>query len=218
MNPSKTFSASLTVTLAALVCALTACIFFSPKTLPVVAMDQLRDGDIIFHTSNSRQSKAIQLATHSKYSHMGILFHDPNSWSVYEAVGPVKNTPLQNWVARGSGQHYVVKRLKNSTSLTPQTIAALKNIGDKFRDKPYDRYFEWSDDRLYCSELVWKMYKQSLGVEIGELQKLRDFDLTSPTVTSMLAERYGTAIPLNEQVITPSAMFDSLELITVCSH
>ena len=32
-----------------------------------------RDGDIIFHTSKSRQSKAIQLSTHSTLSHMGLI-------------------------------------------------------------------------------------------------------------------------------------------------
>jgi hypothetical protein len=32
-----------------------------------------RNGDIIFHTSRSAQSVAIQLATQSRYSHMGIV-------------------------------------------------------------------------------------------------------------------------------------------------
>jgi hypothetical protein len=35
---------------------------------------QLRDGDIIFQTSRSEQSTAIQKATRSQYSHMGIAF------------------------------------------------------------------------------------------------------------------------------------------------
>jgi hypothetical protein len=34
---------------------------------------QFRNGDIIFHTSTSDQSKAIQLATNSRYSHCGII-------------------------------------------------------------------------------------------------------------------------------------------------
>jgi hypothetical protein len=33
---------------------------------------QPRAGDILFQTSKSAQSKAVQLATKSKYSHMGI--------------------------------------------------------------------------------------------------------------------------------------------------
>jgi hypothetical protein len=36
--------------------------------------EEFRDGDIIFQTSRSEESIAIQKATHSQYSHMGIVF------------------------------------------------------------------------------------------------------------------------------------------------
>ena len=35
---------------------------------------QPRDGDRIFHTSPSAQSRAMQLATHSPWSHCGIVY------------------------------------------------------------------------------------------------------------------------------------------------
>src|SRR5437016_1986874 len=38
--------------------------------------NEIRTGDIIFQTSLSSQSKAIQLATHSEYSHCGIIFKE----------------------------------------------------------------------------------------------------------------------------------------------
>lgn len=41
---------------------------------------QLRDGDLIFHTSQSAQSQAIQLATHSPYSHCGIVYKNAGQW------------------------------------------------------------------------------------------------------------------------------------------
>jgi Permuted papain-like amidase enzyme, YaeF/YiiX, C92 family len=68
---------------------------------------------------------------------------------------------------------------------------------------------------MYCSELVWKIYERVLGVRIGELQELREFDLTDPTVRTKLRERYGTQLPLDEPVISPAAMFESplLELV-----
>ena len=62
---------------------------------------QLRDGDLIFHTSLSAQSRAIQLATHSPYSHCGIVYKAGKNWQVFEAVQPVKLTPRVDWVARG---------------------------------------------------------------------------------------------------------------------
>jgi hypothetical protein len=70
---------------------------------------ELQNGDIIFQTSKSGQSKAIQLATGSKYSHMGIVYKQGNDFFVYEAVQPVKLTPLKDWIKRGENGHYVVK-------------------------------------------------------------------------------------------------------------
>ena len=131
-----------------------------------------QNGDIIFHTSTSGQSKAIQIATGSKYSHMGIIYKQGDDFFVYEAVQLVKLTPLNDWINRGENGHYVVKRIKNSEKLlTPETVAKMKQIGETYAGKECDLYFEWSDSRIYCSELVWKIYKEAIGVEIGELKK-----------------------------------------------
>ncbi|EAB8791710.1 hypothetical protein YG57_26890, partial [Salmonella enterica subsp. enterica] len=73
----------------------------------------------------------------------------------------------------------------------------------------------WDDERIYCSELVWKIYKNALNTEVGQLQTLREFDLSSPEVQAKMKERYGKAVPLNETVISPVAVFDSPLLTTV---
>jgi hypothetical protein len=88
-------------------------------------------------------------------------------------------------------------------------------MGERFKGKDYDIYFEWSDDKIYCSELVWKIYKEALGIEIGALQELREFDLSDNIVKSKMRERYGDKIPFDEKVISPGAMFDSEKLVTV---
>lgn len=67
--------------------------------------DEIKNGDLIFQTSLSRQSKAIQLATKSKYSHCGIVFYDNGQFYVFEAIQPVKSTPLDKWIARGKDGH-----------------------------------------------------------------------------------------------------------------
>jgi len=178
--------------------------------------DNFRNGDIIFQTSTSAQSKAIQLATNSKYSHMGIIYESENGFFVYEAVQPVKLTRLDDWIERGENAHYVVKRLKNYEELlTNDNLKLMKNAGEKFRGKDYDIYFAWSDESIYCSELVWKIYKEALGIEVGALQELREFDLTSDVVKSKMRERYADNIPLREKVISPAAMFNSDLLYTV---
>jgi len=172
-----------------------------------------RDGDIIFHTSRSSQSAAIQRATHSPYSHVGIVFIRDGKPYVFEAIATVRYTPLATWIARGDGGRYVVRRLKQAP--TPAQVAKLRKVAQSFEGKPYDLYFEWSNTRIYCSELVWKMYDQALGVKLGELQRLREFDLTDAAVKSKMRERYGTHVPLDEPVISPGAQFASPLLETV---
>lgn len=180
---------------------------------------EFQNGDIIFHTSKSSQSKAIQLATKSKYSHMGIIYETDGQFYVYEAVQPVKLTKLNDWIKRGENSHYVVKRLRDSDRLlTNESLKKMKVLGEKFKGKNYDIYFEWSDDKIYCSELVWKIYKEALDIEIGNLQELRDFDLTNDMVKNKMKERYGDKIPYDEKVISPGTMFESDKLLTVSEN
>jgi hypothetical protein len=179
----------------------------------------LREGDLIFHTSLSAQSQAIQLATRSPYSHCGLLYKVSGEWQVFEAVQPVKLTPLNRWVARGQGQHFVVKRLRDAaTALTPAALAQLRAAGQPMLGRGYDLAFNWSDQQIYCSELIWKVYDRGLHRQLGQLQHLRDFDLSNPVVQAKLRERYGRRLPLDEPVISPVSIFNSPELITVVSR
>lgn len=180
---------------------------------------QFKNGDIIFQTSLSGQSRAIQEATKSKYSHCGIIYWEGNKCLVFEAVQPIKFTPIARWIARGQGKKYVVKRLKNANEvLTPEVLRSMQQMGNQFKGKNYDGTFEWSDDKIYCSELVWKIYQRATGLEIGKLQKLRDFDLSPASVRKKMFERYGSNFPLDETVISPAAVFDSELLTTVLSN
>ncbi len=180
----------------------------------------LRSGDIIFQSSTSGQSAAVQLATHSKYSHCGMIWIDKKDEAekvmVIEAVQPVKITPLKEWVKMGDDDTYAVRRLKKADSvLTAPVLKKMKTLADSYMGKDYDLYFEWSDDKIYCSELVWKIYKSATGLEIGKLQKLKEFDLTHPLVKKKLKERYGKNIPMEETVISPGSMFNSDLLISI---
>jgi hypothetical protein len=176
----------------------------------------LKDGDIIFQTSQSAQCTAVRLATHSIYSHCGMIYNENGKLMVYEAIGPVKLTPFKDWIKHGKDGKYVVKRLKNAESiLSPAILAKMKRSGERFKNKDYDIYFGWNDDLIYCSELVWKIYKEGANIEVGKLKQLKNFDLSSKPVKEKLKERYGDNIPLEETVVAPSDIFESELLETV---
>ncbi|MDU3770017.1 MAG: YiiX family permuted papain-like enzyme [Escherichia coli] len=168
---------------------------------------QPQTGDIIFQISRSSQSKAIQLATHSDYSHTGMLVIRNKKPYVFEAAGPVKYTP--------DGK-YIVRRVEGGLNTEQQQ--KLAQTAKRYLGKPYDFSFSWSDDRQYCSEVVWKVYQNALGMRVGEQQKLKEFDLSNPLVQAKLKERYGKNIPLEETVVSPQAVFDAPQLTTVAKE
>jgi hypothetical protein len=177
------------------------------------AGDPWREGDLLFQTSRSSQSVAIQAATHSRWSHMGVLFRKRGRWMVLEAVQPVKYTPLDAWIRRGEGGRVEARRVRTSVlQLRASDLARVQREGERFLGRPYDLTFDWDDRRIYCSELVWKAYERALGLRLGRLQTLGDFDLSSPAVRRKMAERYPRGLPRTMPVISPQAMFEAPEL------
>lgn len=184
------------------------------------SVEGLQNGDIIFQTSQSRQSVPIQLATNSPYSHVGIVYVNEGKEYVFEAVQPVKLTPLQDWIKRGKDGHYVVKRLKDTSSLTSENLKAMRTIGEAWLGTSYDLKFLWSDDLLYCSELVWKVYDRGADIQLCTPSGVDDLELSNPKVEALLIQRYGSRdnIPDDEVIVTPADLFDCNLLTTVVEH
>ena len=179
----------------------------SSGEIPAQGRDDIREGDILFQDIGGGQSDAIALATKCKWTHVGIAFKDGEQWMVYEAVGPVKKTPLADWIDQGDG-HYVVKRWKYAEKLHDFTINRLRDAATPYMGKAYDWQFLWSDEKIYCSELVWKMYEEGLGVRLCEPKPLKDYALDSELVQRTMAQRYGSAPPLDEPMVAPATLFE----------
>lgn len=192
------------------------CIITHPNSGKPIDRSKLQEGDIIFHESKSEQATAIKLATKSRYTHVGIIFKYGNVYKVLEAIEPVKITDLDSFIKRGTNQHFVIKIIHHANQiLKPEIIFQMKEYGNSLIGKHYDLYFEWSENRIYCTELVWKLYEKFTGLKIGDLKTLKEFDLSSKPVQSLMKKRYGNKIPYSEPVISPVDMFHSKELMTV---
>lgn len=177
---------------------------------------KIQDADLIFQTSESSQCEAVRIATNSKFSHCGIIYKINGNWFVFEAVQPVKLTRLEDWIGHGKDGKYVVKRLKNASEiLNKATLQKMKDYSQQFMGKEYDAYFDWSDSRIYCSELIWKIYKNAANIELSKLRHLKDFNLSDQRVQKILKERYGNDVPLDEKVVAPSDLVNSDLLKTV---
>ncbi len=186
-------------------------------TVPLAAAQfKYLDGDIIFQETASGQSEAIKRATASPYSHVGLVYYEKNSPYVFEAVQPVKRTPLAAFIRRSVGGRYVVKRLRNrDVDLDAAKLIRMRAAGKKFVGKNYDWAFGWTDERIYCSELVWKIYRNGAGIELAPPKKLKEFNLSDRVVQKKMKERYGKNIPYEEPVVSPGQLFESPLLETV---
>lgn len=173
-----------------------------------------KTGDIIYQSSDQGQSKAVKLATHSKYSHVGMVVVTDSGNYVLEAVQPVQYLEIKKWIARDPNKKYCVQRVKETRDFNNNN-AALKTKMTTLLGKNYDILFEWSDEKFYCSELVWKVYKEVYGIELSSLKQLKDFDLTHPYVKDMLEQRYGKNLPLEQEVVAPQDLYESVLLQTL---
>jgi len=173
----------------------------------------VKNGDIVFIVNPSGQGKAIQLATKSKFTHVGIVFYENGKPMVYHAVEPVSVNTLEEFTSMSSDGKLEIKRLKDQTLLTKETIAKMLKEAKSLLGTHYDIYFGWDDKELYCSEFVWKLYNKHLKLEIGNLKPMKEFDLNAPQVKEIMKRRYGNNIPFDEKMISPGDMYNS-QLLT----
>lgn len=173
----------------------------------------VQDGDIVFQTSHSAQSEAIHLATGSPFSHVGIITIQDGEPLVFEAVGPVKTTPLKRWIARGVGGKYRLMRPR--IPLSTAQLGAMERIGRDHLGKAYDLRFEWSDEKMYCSELVWKIYRAGAGVELATPRPMDSYRLAHPEVKALMTARWGDAVHWKEKMVAPSDLAESPLLETI---
>lgn len=169
-------------------------------------------GDLVFHTSKTKLAFITSVATRSRLTHVGMIIMKKNKPYVVEANGPIKINSLQRFVNRGIGKKFVVLRFKKDLSKNQkrQLIKeAYRHIG-----KRYDGKFKWDDKKLYCSELVFKIYKKALGIKLNKPEKFGDFYSSwNPIITQFAKKKYGKNIPLNEKIITPERLYNS-DLLT----
>jgi len=174
-----------------------------------------KNGDVIFHTSLSSQSQHIQDATNSNLSHVGIIYMRDGKPYVFEAVEPVKITPLDEWINRGKDKKYKVYR--SVTPLSKTDINKMYEYCVKQEGKHYDTKFQWDDSKIYCSELVWYAYN-SIGIQLSTPKTFGDFEIESPEIKKEIVRRYGDKFVQSELVVSPQCIIESRHLFKIFSN
>ena len=165
---------------------------------------EVREGDIIFQTSQSQQSPLIQIATRSKISHCGIIVMKNGKPYVLETLKTLTLTPLDKFIARGKGGKYWLKRSKKEN---------IKIKYGSYLGKPYDLAFKFDNDKFYCSELIYDIYKNQLGIELCEPKKVSDYLILGtdklPQIEKAMKKR---GITKEQYAVAPVDIFESIYL------
>jgi len=149
-------------------------------------LPQLKDGDLVFQTSKSSQSAAIFAATANVFTHMGIVRNDHGRILVIEAGAKLREIPLGAWVQRGVLGRVAVYR---DPTLTPEQAGTVITAARALLGRPYDIFFAFDNDAIYCSELPYLAYGAA-GIAIGRREKVRDLHFDNALVRKLIAARW----------------------------
>ena len=171
-------------------------------------------GDFVFQSlPHDPLVDAIEGSSGSPFSHCGIVKkrgvvkpHDP-AWVVIEAIGPVKETRLPFWIAQGRDSAYVVFRLREPLA---KNIPAILAAAGKYEGRPYDIHYDMDDEKIYCSELLYKAVRDATGRKLGKIRKLGE--LNWRPYEQVIRHIESGSLPLDREMITPRDFSEAPEL------
>ena len=199
----KRFWLSLTVILC-VVAYLFHSMLIEVVTATKAPVEDVREGDVIFQTSLTQQSPLIKIGTRSAITHCGVVVMKEGKPYVLETQKTLVLTPLKKFIARGKDGKYWHKRPK------------MDNIKIKYNSylgKPYDLAFKFDNGKFYCSELIYDVYLNQLGIELCKPKTIDDYLILGthhiPKIKRAIKKR---GITMNQYAVAPVDVFNSKEL------
>jgi hypothetical protein len=176
-----------------------------------------REGDLVFQALplDVDLIQAIEGITQSHYSHVGVLHLRKGKWTVIEACAPgVIYTPFEKWKKIGRNGRWAVYRLK--PKYRPLIPKFLKNL-HTHAGKLYDFKYEFTDDKLYCSELVFHAWKKATQKNMGKPENVLTLNWKPYQAT---IEKYNQGpLPASGRIlISPISLSRANQLERVYNH
>ena len=178
-------------------------------------LPDLMEGDIIVQDIQNATGDLMREAMPAEWTNIGIIFRRDadGAMVVMDVIGKVRLTPLPEWISAGRENKVALYRLKDGENqLVPKNVKKLRVACKPFKSTPADRYFGWSDDELYSSELVWKVYQNGLGISLCPLRKLNTLSLGGEKVKPLITKKYGAVVPATEYAVTIADIYSSPQL------
>lgn len=131
----------------------------------IAVENMVKNGDLIFIYSKKHQE--ISSISNYNYNHVGVLYRLSNVTFVYHVDKFVTETPLVIFLK--DVKNFEIKRLKNANVIiTASNYNKMVEVGKTFFKLPLDKKLKWSDTKMYSSELIWKIYKKAINIELAK--------------------------------------------------
>ena len=167
-------------------------------------IEDVREGDVIFQTSLSQQSPLIKMGTRSTITHCGVMVMKDGKPYVLETQKTLVLTPLKKFIARGKDGKYWHKRPK---------LDNIKIEYSSYLGKPYDLAFKFDNGKFYCSELIYDVYLNQLGIELCKPKTIDDYlILGSHRIPKIKCAVQKRGITMEQYAVAPVDVFNSKEL------
>ena len=164
-----------------------------------IEITDLQEGDVVFIESRSSQSPYIKVGTMSKWTHCGVIVNTPEGLKVLEASKTVRLTSFSSFIGAAKNENWTVKRPAQKLQ---QPIKYSKYIG-----MPYDLEFKFDNGKMYCSELVWLIYKDQ-GIELCEPRKVSSFLFARVPQVRKLMDKRG--ISMDQYAVAPVDLYKAI--------
>ena len=194
-------------------------------------LPDLKNGDLVFQTIKSSQTAAIMVASSSPYTHVGIVKIDESGNPlVVEAIGPVREIGLDEWIKQGVAGRITIKRMK---SLTEESALKVLDAAKEYYGRPYDFYFYFDKESIYCSELVYYAFKDAMSIELGKIQDIKSLNFDNSVVKDIIEQRWKNYplckgrvdkfekcydIILDQKLVTPASVAEDKRFATIYSN
>ena len=150
---------------------------------PALPFDRMREGDLVFRCGEGIVSRAVlSVEEDGVYSHVGILVRDGDAWKVVHAVPGEKEHPGDfDRVKAEAPERFLAPDRARAGALVhcglsdPAVLARIREtaLGWARDNVPFDDDFDIADSsRLYCTELVWRLYRRA-GIDLSEGRRRR---------------------------------------------
>lgn len=166
---------------------------------------KLKAGDILLQPLHCRLCNLIEAQTSSIYSHIGVVINDKSE--IAEAFISVRKVTLVEFLSKTQ------KKQKVKVLRPKFDVVGIENeYLNKYANRSYDSEFLWDNfdekgERIYCSELVYKLLA-IYSTKIPEPLPMK-YDVN----TDLWFKFFKGNIPFNKLGISPS-MFDDEEMFS----